>query len=162
MVGAAETTVKPLRMSDNWLIVIPADPLAKPPPDRAQATFELLCALRPEAQDPEIVTYDTPEFIYCGENFVHVFCPVCQADLGDWLDNAMRAWWESVDHRILAVEAPCCGHTISLSDLDYISPQGFACFSIQLMNPDSDLEPEEFRQVESTLGLPVRIIWRRI
>jgi hypothetical protein len=150
-------------MSDDWLIVIPADPLAKPPSDRAQATCELLRALRPEAEHPEIVTYDTPEFIYCGENFTTVFCPLCQADLGDdWLDDAMRSWWESADHRILSVETPCCGRTTSLNDLDYLSPQGFACFSIELMNPYRDLEPEEFRQVESTLGLPARIIWRRI
>jgi hypothetical protein len=149
-------------MSDDWLIVIPADPLAKPPRDRAQATFALLCALRPGAQDPELLSYETPEFIYCGSNFSNVFCPLCQADLGAWWDIAMREWWESRDHRILSVETPCCRHPISLNDLDFDSPQGFACFAIELMNPGPDLEPEEFRQVESTLGVPVRIIWRHI
>jgi hypothetical protein len=162
MFGAANALELRFHMSDNWLIVIPVDPLAKPPPDRAQATFDLLCALRPEAQDPELLTYETPEFIYCGSNFSNVFCPLCQADLGNWWDNVFHEWCDSKDQRVLSVETPCCGRSISLNDLDFESPQGFACLAIELMNPDSDLEPEEFRQVESTLGAPMRIIWRHI
>jgi hypothetical protein len=150
-------------MSDNWLIVIPADPLAKPPSDRAQAAFELLCALRPGAQDPELLIYETPQFIYCGENFGAIFCPFCQADLGDsWWDKALGAWWDSADHCVLSAETPCCSRPISLNGLDHVPPQGFACLAVELMNPESDLEPEELRQVESALGVPVRIIWRRI
>jgi hypothetical protein len=149
-------------MSDNWMIVIAADPLAKPSSDRAQATFRLLCSLRPDAQDPELLTYDTPEFIYCGANMSGIFYPLCQADIGGWWDKALRSWWDGTDRRALSAETPCCRRPISLNDLDYLSPQGFACFAVELMNPGPDLEPEELRQVESTLSMPVRIIWRHI
>jgi hypothetical protein len=130
--------------------------------DRAQATFKLLCALRPEAEDPELLTYETPEFIYCGANMANIFCPHCQADVREWWDKAFDEWWNSTDRSALSAKTPCCGRPISLNDVDYDFPQGFACFAVELMNPGSDLEPEELRQVESTLGVPVRIIWRHI
>jgi hypothetical protein len=149
-------------MSDNWLIVLPIDPMAKPSEERGKATFELLCALRPDAQDPDLQMYDTPEFIHCGSNFEDVFCPFCKTDIMDWWKKAMDDLWNSDDRRALSAETPCCGRATSLNDLDYDSPQGFACFAIELMNPSSDLEPEELQRVESTLGMPVRIIWRHI
>jgi hypothetical protein len=38
-------------MSDNWMIVLPIDPLAVPPRERAEAALEMLSQLRPEAQE---------------------------------------------------------------------------------------------------------------
>lgn len=148
-------------MSDNWLIVLASDPLAKPPEDRAEAAFKLLCSLRQNAEEPELHQSDTPAFFDCGGNFEGIFCPFCKKDVSDWWGDAMGRWWRG-DHSLLAIETPCCRRVTSLNDLDYVSPQGFACVAMELMNGGPDLEPEEREQIERALGLPVRIVWRHI
>jgi hypothetical protein len=149
-------------MSDNWIIVLAADPLATPSEERAEAALELLMALRPEGQEPELHLSETPEFFYAGSNFQYVFCPLCEREIGEWWSEAMNRWDKGGDRRSLAVETPCCSRATSLNDLDYVSPQGFACVALELMYPGADLEPEEVRQVEATLELPVRIVWKHI
>lgn len=79
-------------MSDNWMIVIPVDPVAVPPKERTKAAFDLLCALRSEAQDAELHISDTPEFFDGGSNFESVFCPFCQTDIWDWWIKAIDEW----------------------------------------------------------------------
>lgn len=149
-------------MSDNWMIVIAADPLAMPPKERAEAAFNLLKTMRPEAQDPYLYFSDKPEFFDCGGNFENVFCPFCGADIREWWRKPIEDWWNSVDRRALSVVTPCCGRATTLNDLDYNWPQGFACVAVTLMNPDCDLEPDERKQVEAVFGLPVRVIWEHI
>lgn len=144
------------------MIVIAADALAVPPKERAEAALNLLKTIRPEAQDPELYLSDKPNFFHCGANFGNVFCPFCGTDIMEWWQKASESWWNSADRRDLSVVTPCCGRATTLNDLDYNRPQGFACVAITLMNPDSDLEPEERQQVEAALGLPVRIIWQHI
>src|ERR1700692_3006895 len=101
-------------MSDNWMIVIPVDPVAVPPKERTKAAFELLCALRSEAQDAELHISDTPEFFDGGSNFESVFCPFCQTDIWDWWIKAIDEWWNGTNHRALSAEMPCCGRVITL------------------------------------------------
>ena len=149
-------------MSDDWMIVLPADPLAIATKARAETALVLLKKLRPKAQDPELHLSETPHFFDCGGNFENVFCPFCAADITARWSDAMDKWWNSEDRRSLAVKTPCCGRTTSLNDLDYVLPQGFACTAIKLMNGGPDLEPEEREQVEAALGLSVRIIWSHI
>jgi hypothetical protein len=149
-------------MSDTWMIVVSTNPLAMPPRGRAEAAFALLCALRPEAQEPELHLSDTPQFFDCGSNFEGVFCPCCKADVADWWHGAMDRWWNGDNRRLLDVKTPCCGCGTTLNDLDYVWPQALACVALELMNPGPDLEPEERHQVERVLELPVRIIWRHI
>ena len=149
-------------MSDNWMIVIAADPLAVPPKEHAEAAFSLLKTIRPDGEDPELYLSDIPDFFDCGANFGSVFCPFCGTEIREWWGNPINKWSNSADRRDLSVVTPCCGRATTLNDLDYNRPQGFACVAITLMNPYSDLEPEERQQVEASLGLPVRIIWRHI
>lgn len=149
-------------MSDDWMIVLPLDPLAVPTKDRAEAAFELLRALRPDAEDPELRLSDTPQFFDCAGNYENVFCRFCEADIGEWWHDALGTWSERADRRDLFFETPCCGRATSLNDLDYNGPQGFACVGFELMNGGPDLEPEERQRVENALGLPVRVIWRHI
>ncbi len=144
------------------MIIIPIDPLAVPPKERAKAAFALLTTMRPEAQDPKLYLSDQPEFFHAGSNFGNVFCPFCGTDIMEWWKKPIDAWWNSGDRRDLSVETPCCGRATTLNDLDYDRPQGMACVAISLMNPAADLEPEERLEVEATLGLPLRIIWRHI
>jgi hypothetical protein len=149
-------------MSDNWMIVIPVDPLAVPPKERAEAAFALLTTMRPEAEEPELYLSDQPEFFHCGSNFGNVFCPFCAAEIREWWSKPIDAWWKSADRRDLAVETPCCGRATTLNDLDYVCVQGMACVAVTLRNPNFDLEPQERSKVEDALGLPVRVVWRHI
>jgi len=142
------------------MIVIAADPLAVPPKERADAAFTLLTTMRPNAQDPELYFSDKPDFFHCGGNFGNVFCPFCGTDIMEWWP--IGAWSKSADRRDLSVVTPCCSRATTLNDLDYDRPQGVACVAISLMNPESDLEPEELQQVETVLGLSVRVIWMHI
>lgn len=144
------------------MIVIPVDPLAAPPKESAEAAFALLTTMRPEAQDAELYLSDQPDFFHCGSNFGSVFCPFCATEIREWWSKPIDAWWKSADRRELSVETPCCGRATSLNDLDYVGEQGMACVAITMMNPNSDLEPEERRKVEDALGLPVRVVWRHI
>jgi hypothetical protein len=149
-------------MSDDWMIVIAADPLAAPPKERADAAFCLLTTMRPDARDPALYLSDKPEFFHCGANFRNVFCPFCGADIMEWWSKPIDAWWKSADRRELSVVTPCCSRATTLNELDYNRPQGMACVAISLMNPGFDLKPEERQQVEAALGLPVRIIWKHV
>ena len=149
-------------MPDNWMIVIAANPLVVPTKERAEAAFNLLKAMRPDAQAPELYLSDKPDFFHCGTNFGNVFCPFCETEIREWWREPINDWWTSADRRDLSVVTPCCGRSTTLNDLDYDRPQGMACVAITLRNPGSDLEPEERQQVEAVLGLPVRIIWQRI
>jgi hypothetical protein len=157
----ARTSSGIVSMSDNFMIVLPVDPFAVPSKERAEATLELLSKLRPDVQEVELRTSETPEFFCCLGNFESVYCPFCQTDVEKWWGKAMDAWWHG-DRRLLSVTTPCCGRVTSLNDLDYNWPQGFACVAFELMNPDSDLEPEELQRVEKTLGLPMHVMWKHV
>src|ERR1700728_53288 len=114
-------------MSDDWMIVIAADPLAMPPREHAEAAFGLLKVMRPKAQDPELYLSDKPDFFHCGANFGNVFCPFCTSDIMEWWSKRIDAWWKNADRRDLSVVTPCCGRATTLNDLDYDRPQGMAC-----------------------------------
>ncbi len=148
-------------MSDNLLIVIPCDPLAIPAATRLESARALLAQLC----DAEKVTVEmaaTPAYYNCLEGFEGVSCPACKTALTlPWLRDQLDRWWNG-DRRELRTTLPCCNAVTSLNDLDDQDTQGFACAAIEAMNPERRLEPEELRQVEEALGLPVRVIWARI
>jgi hypothetical protein len=144
------------------MTIIPRDPLALPPPERREAALALLKTLRPLADEIELDVSETPEFFDATGHFENIFCPFCAKELEiSWWHEKMDAWWDG-DRRVLAIETPCCGRATSLNDLDYGCEQGYACFGIKLMNPSGDLEPEEVRQIEETLGMPIRVVWCHI
>jgi hypothetical protein len=146
-------------MSDHWLIVAPCDPYFIPSAERQTAAFELLKSLRPRAQNWELQVSETPEFFVSPEGFETIFCPFCATDVKEfWFEEMDR--WHATDRRSLETTTPCCKRQISLNDLDYVQPQAFACFAVELMRGGPDLEPAEREQVEAALGAPVRTFWR--
>ena len=74
----------------------------------------------------------------------------------------LNRWAESENRREIGVTTPCCGRATTLNDLDYVWPQGLACVAFEMLDRGRDLEPEERRQFEEALGLPVRVIWQHI
>lgn len=58
---------------------------------------------------------------------------------------------------------PCCAAKVTLNDLKYDWPQGFARFSLEAMNPDiPGLTPVQLTEFESILGCPLRKIFPHI
>jgi hypothetical protein len=148
-------------MSDTYTSVIPIDPLAVPDPSRREAVAALLRDLRPEADAIEIEVSDAPIFFDCGGNFGSVACPLCAADLEAWWGDAMDAWADG-DRRDLATTTPCCAKTVSLNDLVYDFPQGFARVGITVKSFGEPPTPAEQARVEAALGGPVRVIHQHI
>ncbi len=60
----------------------------------------------------------------------------------------------------LAVTTPCCGANVSLNDLNYEWPAGFARFVLEAMNPGvGDLATAEIAALAEIVGSPLRRIW---
>jgi hypothetical protein len=56
----------------------------------------------------------------------------------------------------------CCGALVSLNDLIYEWPAGFARFVLEAMNPNvRDIADDELASLAAILGTPLRKIWAR-
>ena len=59
----------------------------------------------------------------------------------------------------LTLAAPCCGHQVSLNELNYAWPSAFGRYSLDAMNPNErGLSPEQSTLLANTLGCEVREI----
>jgi hypothetical protein len=163
-------------VSDNWIRVIPTDPEWLP--DRQQRADALaeLSRLVPAAEEIEEIDHGGVQFIDQGGNFERVSCPRCGEvlsrvlpgpgdDDGDWL----RATFDGVfdEERggfgALEVDTPCCGALVSLNDLVWDWPAGFARFELSAMNPGRGwLSADELARIERALGHSVRQILQHI
>ena len=145
-------------MSDNYLRVIPTVPDWSPEHARAAAALRMMQTLCPDG-DAEIRRYDEVTFIDQGGNFQHVRCPRCGTALENaWWSQAMDGAYQNrfVD---LATVTPCCSDEVSLNELDYDWPAGFAQFELSVHNPNRGwLSDNEMAQLADALGHPVRQI----
>jgi hypothetical protein len=145
-------------VSDNYLRVIPTVPDWTPEHAQAAAALRVMQALCPDGA-AEIRRYDEVTFIDQGGNFEHVRCPRCVTELEHpwWQDAMDRAYHNRfVD---LATVTPCCSAAVSLNELNYDWPAGFAQFELSVQNPNRGwLSDQEMAQVADTLGHPVRQI----
>lgn len=59
--------------------------------------------------------------------------------------------------------APCCGNHVTMADLKYDWPQGFARFGIDAMNPKiGELQPDVKGRFEEILGVALRVIYQHL
>ncbi|MEU5595217.1 hypothetical protein [Streptomyces sp. NPDC020298] len=149
-------------MSDNHLTVIPTAPHWQPDRAAADRAAALITRLCPGIHSGHVESHwhDTVTLVLCGSNLKSVGCPRCHGrpDLSDWafarIDDAYRTGFADLD-----AETPCCGATVSLNDLDYRWPCGFARFQLDVIYPDRGwLTDEELAAVTDALGHPVRQI----
>ena len=149
-------------MSDDWLIIVPADPFAAPADEAVAAAAGALRHALPDADEVTVERTPHPHFVDAGTNFRSVTCPACGAAIDDWWSVTMERAHRH-DFRELSVSMPCCGHHTTLNDLAYDWPQAFARISIEAMNPNvTELELRTKDAIEATLGVPVRIVWQHI
>jgi hypothetical protein len=150
-------------MSDNWLMFIPADPEALPSRAAADKAVELLKTFVPEAWGEVLAKFAKRTEFHCGgANWSGVSCPKCGTDVEDWWSDAMNKAWES-EFKNLGVTLPCCGHSTTLNDLNYIWSAGFAQFVLEAMNPNiGQTTAGQDQALSDVLGLKLRKIWMHI
>ena len=145
-------------MPDNVLKLIPLDPQYVP---EASAQFEvkgLLATMLPDAESIKVTVTDHVRFIDQGANFESVFCPNCGSELDRrWWQQAMNAA-AKIGFSDLQVITPCCGSTLSLNNLRYVWPAGFARFVLEARNPNGDVSDENLRQIGRLLNSDMRKI----
>ncbi|SRR5579884_245754 len=150
-------------MSESTLIFIPTDPEFIPEPEAQWAAAELLKSFLPKSDEVRASTSDEVEFIVTGGNLERILCPACGATVDeDWWIEAMNTAYSESKFANLQVILPCCGTRVSLNDLHYEWPTGFARFRLEAHNPTTDLDGTFVSRLEQILGCKLRKIWAHI
>ena len=147
-------------MSDNFLRLIPTDPEYTPDAQAADEARAYLATLVPDADEVKAAMTSEVTFIDQGTNLERISCPRCGAELDEswWADEVERA--SNTAFTQLDVTTPCCAARVSLNDLDYEWPAGFARFVLEAMNPQvRDLDESATARLATMLGTPLRRIW---
>jgi hypothetical protein len=146
-------------MSDNVLKLIPVDPLYVPEASAQLEATRLLALLVPEAEDVIVTVTDQVRFVDQGTNFERVSCPNCGSELDtQWWQSAMSSA-SKTDYSQLQVSTPCCGSVLSLNELRYVWPAGFARFVLEVRNPDGDISDNYLFLISRILKCEIRKIW---
>jgi hypothetical protein len=149
-------------VSDYYLRLIPTDPTWQPDEAAARRAAETLAALVPDADPPVVKLYEEVTFIDQGGNFARVLCPACGAELPPpWWSQRMDDAFATRFAR-LTVETPCCGVRVSLNDLTYDWPAGFARAELSVLGPPAGgLSEPQLARVGRELGHPLRQVIAR-
>lgn len=150
-------------MSDNWIALIPLDPLHVPEPTRQRRARKRFMEIVPNADAIDIIVADRVKFFDCGTNFECVRCPECGLDVPmEWWQKCMDT--DNVDgFKLNAYTLPCCGKSATLNDFDYVWNQGFAQFALEAMNPGIRLLSDSYKlELESILGTKLRVIYQHL
>jgi hypothetical protein len=116
--------------------------------------------LVPDAYEVTVEVSDTIQFFDAGTNWEKTLCPSCRRDVPiEWWQEAMDAAYSSGFHDLMS-EVPCCGLTLSLNELHYDYPQGFARFALIARDPNVKGITESSRQeLDDILNCLLRVIW---
>ncbi|BCJ74975.1 hypothetical protein CS0771_45190 [Catellatospora sp. IY07-71] len=157
-------------MSDIYLRVIPTDPLWQPTVEEAERTAAYVAGLfAGPGDDVESVTpvfYEHVTLIDAGQYMEDVSCPRCRAAIGlDWFWDLLRAQQggqlTSPTVGDLNVTVPCCGSPLTMPELHFQAPVGFARFEVSAMNWTRhtwELSDEELATAGGILGHPIKQI----
>lgn len=144
-------------MSDCIIKIIPKDPFYKVSDLALQSAKSFLQAqIRCDFIEVEI--NETPVFVDCGHNLERISCPECSTELdfewwGETMDQAAECEFKS-----LKTEMPCCKRILSLNDLVYYFPCGFASALISIFNPPQPIDNKIIDAIENILGTNVRLV----
>jgi hypothetical protein len=145
-------------VSDNWLAFVPCDPNFQPSQGAIAAALNLVREFAPAAEGVTGESDDSVNFFHAGSNLESISCPSCGADLKDWWGDAMNEAWKS-HFENLSIVTPCCRAATSLNELNYNFPMAFGKFAIELFNPRTIVGDEQRKQLERTLGTPLKAVW---
>lgn len=148
-------------MSDHIVKLIPSDPFYKPS-DLALGAAEAFLEGHISCGSIRVIVNDTPVFVDCGSNLSKISCPECGAELDiGWWQGAMDKAYESAFTALDAV-LPCCGASVSLNELCYCFPCGFACASIEIYNSEQPVEDETMASLQQIVGTELRVIYAHL
>src|SRR5579885_452445 len=126
-------------VSVNTLILIPTEPTYRPGSVLAEQAKALFKTFVPQAKEITIQETEEIQFVATGENLERIICPFCKSLLDEqWWIAAMDTAYETTKFANLTVTLPCCGRVVSLNDLCYDWPTGFACFQLIARDPGND------------------------
>ena len=146
-------------MSDNWFTFVSLDPNWVPTSEGVVAQLEAIARSEfPDAEEISTEFHELPVFINPVENLETVHCPNCNSDLMDWWQDQMEAN-EDEGFASLDCTVPCCETKTSLNDLKYDWPAAFACFQLDVMNPNMpDASKAMIEAFETIAATHIRII----
>lgn len=155
----ASSLVQNADVSDNSLRIVPAAPGWLPTEANVDAAAGVLRQLCPGAAELTVHQYADVTFIDQGGNFESLRCPACAAVLEtDWWQQEMERAY-ATRFELLAIVTPCCSTAVSLNDLEYDWPAGFARFEVRVLGPGRGwLSEDEMTRLSAALGTPVRQI----
>jgi hypothetical protein len=144
-------------MSHDVLSIIPRDPKFVPAVDVQQVAQNRISELLINCGEIQIAIYDNVRFIDQGENFEDVTCPKCSSSVVDWWSGAMESAFQN-QFEDLTVVMPCCSQELSLNELNYNWPAGFAKFALRINNPNisHNLSDDQMHELENILGCQLR------
>jgi hypothetical protein len=145
-------------MSDNWLAFVPCDPNFQASQEAIAAALSLLRQFAPTTEEITVEGDGSVAFFHAGSNLESISCPSCGADLQDWWGDAMNEAWKS-HFENLSIVTPCCRNATSLNNLSYDWPMAFGRFALELFNPRTKIGDEQRKQLEQTLGTPLKTVW---
>ncbi len=146
-------------MSDHFLVVIPADPETRLP--RTAESLRTALADLTGTSESRIKDYGKLQFIDAGENHERIACPRCDhtfttPEWHAWMD---ADWHGEEGFHLHQHETPCCGASMTVNDLVYEWPQGFARWFVSARNPGrGPLTKRELTGLEEVAGLKLRAI----
>ncbi len=147
-------------MSEYYLKLIPEEPAFIPNNDSQLIAAKFMKSLFNDDCDIQFEVSEEIKFVDSGTNFENISCPSCQNEIANtWWSTAMEeAHQTHFSH--LEIEVPCCKSKITLNNLQYHFPQGFAKFILTAKNPNvSAFNKQSCSRLEEILGCKLRTIW---
>src|SRR5947209_603171 len=130
-------------MSENYLLFIPTNPEYVPTSMAQEKACKVLVSSLPLADEVIYQVTDEIRFIGGGDNLEKITCPNCKADINIyWWIKAVDDSYNSSQFKKLEVLLQCCDKCISLNELYYELPAGFARFSLEGRNPAKDVDQD--------------------
>lgn len=146
-------------MAEDFLVVIPADPMAELP-STADALRNALITLT-GAVDARVKDYGKLQFIDAGTRTTHVLCPACMQEItaDQWQDWMAEDWHGEDGFHLHRHQTLSCGHNFNLNELTYDAPQGFARWFVSAQTHGRPpLTPSELQTLERIAELELRAI----
>lgn len=152
-------------MSVSTTTVIPTEPRWRPTPDQEQRAVALIGEFLADYRELTVEWPEGVELYHGFELFECVCCHLCSARLDVqpwWTEQLDTAFQGGAGFASLDVTTPCCARRVSLNDLDYRGPLGFASWAVTVSDSPRDLSETEIQQIETALGHRIRIVYAHI
>ena len=148
-------------MSDSFIVLIPADPHAALPETAEAVRAELADIV--ETPDSRVKDYGKLQFIDAGQNFERIGCPSCghTFTIPEWHEWMNADWHGEEGFHLHTRSSPCCATDMTLNDLVYEWPQGFAHWFVGARDVNHGrLTDDELALLQDIAGIGLKPIYQ--